>query len=134
MTSVIATPASTASGATTPPKSAMAALDTNAFLKLLVAELQYQDPTKPMDTTQLVQQLSSMSEVEQSAQTNAKLSSILDQLALGQATSLIGHTVTSADGTQSGIIKEIRTTETGMEATLVDGSTLSLEQGITISQ
>ncbi|MBS0242125.1 MAG: flagellar hook assembly protein FlgD [Proteobacteria bacterium] len=129
-----ASAAAIATNTSSSASSASASLDANSFLKLLVAELQYQDPSKPMDTTQLVQQMSSMSQVEQSVQTNSKLSSIMDQLSIGQAGSLLGRTVTSADGAISGIVTAVRTTSSGMVATLADGSELTLGQGVEIKQ
>ena len=109
-------------------------LDPNQFLKLLVAELQYQDPTKPMDTNQLVQQLSTISQVEQSAQTNSKLTAILDQLSVGQGASLIGRTVTSADGATSGVVESVRLESNRIVTTLSDGQKLEIGAGVTISQ
>ncbi len=106
------------------------ALDPNQFLKLLVAELQFQDPTKPMDTSQLVQQMSSMSQVEQTVQTNVQLASILGQIQIGQASMLLGRVATSADGSQSGTIQAIRITAQGTVASLSDGSELLLGQGV----
>lgn len=106
------------------------ALDPNQFLKLLVAELQFQDPTKPMDTSQLVQQMSSMSQVEQTVQTNVHLASILGQIQIGQASMLLGRVATSADGSQSGTIQAIRITAQGTVASLSDGSELLLGQGV----
>ncbi len=42
-------------------------ISSDAFLQLLVAELQYQNPLDPMDGTEYVQQLAQLSEVENSA-------------------------------------------------------------------
>jgi len=109
-------------------------IDPNAFLKLLVAELQYQDPTKPMDSTQLVNQLSAMSQVQMAGQTNAMLSSILDQLAVGQSAALIGRSITSADGTISGKIESVRVSSEGLYGVLSNGKELLLSEGVTIGQ
>jgi len=108
-------------------------IDPNSFLKMLVAELQDQDPTKPMDTHQLVSQLSAMSQVEQAAQTNSKLSSLLDQLNIGQAGALLGRTATTADGAQSGNINAVRITDRGLTAVLTNGNEISLGRGVVIS-
>lgn len=108
-------------------------IDPNSFLKLLVAELQYQDPSRPMDTHQLVSQLSAMSQVEQAAQTNSKLSAVLDQLNVGQSGALLGRTVTSADGTQSGSINAVRVSDSGLTAVLASGTEIPLERGVMIS-
>ena len=74
------------------------AVDYESFLKLLVAEMKNQDPTKPMESTDFVAQLATFSQVEQSVQSNTKLDQILQSTALSQAGSLIGREITSADG------------------------------------
>ena len=56
------------------------AVDYQSFLKLLIAEMKNQDPTKPMDSTQYVAQLATFSQVEQSVQINTKLDQILQSL------------------------------------------------------
>lgn len=114
------------------PQGAMAALDATAFLKLLIAELQFQDPTKPMDTSQMVQQLSSFAQIEQAAATNVKLSGLLDAMSVGQGASLIGRTIVSADGSEAGLISSIRLTETGFVAQLANGQAVTIGQGTTV--
>ncbi|MDL2288045.1 hypothetical protein LJC32_01530 [Oscillospiraceae bacterium OttesenSCG-928-F05] len=42
-----------------------ATLDKNTFLTILMAQLQHQDPTNPMDNTQMVAQLAQFSQLEQ---------------------------------------------------------------------
>jgi flagellar basal-body rod modification protein FlgD len=75
-----------------------AMVDYNSFLKLLIAQMKNQDPTQPMDSTQYVAQLATFSQVEQSMQANTKLDQILQASSLSQATSLIGHSISSLDG------------------------------------
>ena len=59
---------------------------------------------------------------------------MLTTQALSQADSAIGRTVTSADGTQSGIVNSVAIGSTGsITATLQNGSTLVLGNGVTIS-
>ena len=108
-------------------------IDYNYFLQLLVTEMQNQDPTQPMDPTQTVTQLATFSGVEQAVQTNSILSSLLSNSSLSQASSLIGHTVTSADGSTTGVIQSVSLTSAGMTATLANGGTVTLTSGITIS-
>jgi flagellar basal-body rod modification protein FlgD len=108
-------------------------LDYNAFLKLLIAQMQNQDPTKPMDSTEFVAQLAAFSNVEQGIKTNSKLDSLMTSLALTQADGLIGHTITSADGKISGEVESVRITTGGAVATLTNGKEVTLEAGITVS-
>jgi flagellar basal-body rod modification protein FlgD len=107
-------------------------VDYNAFLRLLITQLKNQDPTAPMDTGQFMAQLASFSNVEQGIQTNQKLDSLLTASSLAQADGVIGHTVTSADGSVTGVVSSVKITGDGPLATLGDGSTLLLGPGITV--
>jgi flagellar basal-body rod modification protein FlgD len=67
--------------------------DKDTFLKLLVAQLKYQDPSNPADSTQFLAQTAQFTQVE-------KLGDIADMLKsqrLIGASSLVGHTVTYMD-------------------------------------
>ncbi len=51
-------------------------LDKNAFLNLLVTQLQHQDPTQPQADTEFVAQLATFSSLEQLTQMNQSLTTI----------------------------------------------------------
>ncbi len=108
-------------------------LDQEAFLRLLVTQMKMQDPTKPMESTEYMSQLASFSQVEQSVQANNKLDSLLTSSALSLAESMIGRTVTSADGTISGEVASVKITSDGPVCTLTDGKTLKLGDGVVIA-
>jgi flagellar basal-body rod modification protein FlgD len=82
-------------------------LGKDAFLKLLIAQLKYQDPSKPVDSSQFMAQTAAFTQVEKLQAMAADSSA---SLALQQglaASSLVGHTVSylDADGvTQSGVV------------------------------
>lgn len=109
-----------------------ASLDANAFLRLLIAEVRNQDPANPIDSSQYVAQLATFSSVEQATQTNAKLDTLLTSLSLSQADSIIGRTITSADGTVSGVASELRIVSGGAVAVLENGSQIELGAGVTV--
>jgi flagellar basal-body rod modification protein FlgD len=117
---------------TNPPK-AVAGADYQTFLKLLVAQMKNQDPTKPMDATQQVTQLAQFSRVEQAVQMNAKLEQLLASSSLSQADGIIGRTVTSPDGKVSGVVESVRIYSDGMVAKLKGGAELIITAGIVIS-
>jgi flagellar basal-body rod modification protein FlgD len=80
----------------TDAKAQKAALDKDAFLKLLVAQLSHQDPLAPTEGTEFVAQLSQFAMVEQAIAQSAKLdvlSSQMTGLASNEATSLVGKEV-----------------------------------------
>ncbi len=128
----LSTTSSTASSSSA--AAASATVDYNSFLKLLVAELQNQDPTSPTDPTQYMSQLASFSAVGQTVQTNTKLDTLLTSSALSQAETTVGRTVTSSDGKTSGVVQSVAigTDGTGT-ATLAGGQTLVLGSGVTVS-
>ncbi|MGH6761713.1 MAG: flagellar hook assembly protein FlgD [Phyllobacterium sp.] len=110
-----------------------ATVDYNSFLKLLVAQMKNQDPTQPVDGTEYVAQLATFSNVEQAIQTNSKLDLLLTSSALSQADGIIGRTVTSADGTKSGVVESVKIYQDGMMATLKDGTEVPIVAGVVIS-
>jgi len=81
----------TASAAATP-----GTLDKEAFLKLLVAQLRNQDPSKPMDSSELMAQTTQLSTMEQlTALTKTSQESFALQMRMAAA-SLVGRQVTYA--------------------------------------
>lgn len=116
----------------TDPKS-KTAVDYQSFLRLLVAEMKNQDPTKPMDSTQYVAQLASFSQVEQSVQINTKLNQLLQSSALAQADAIIGRSITSADGETTGVVASVKLYSDGVIAVLEDGSEVPILPGVVIA-
>jgi len=119
--------------ARTPSTQPKTSLDYDAFLKLLVASMEKQDPTEPNDPSETLSQLASFSNVEQSIKLNSKLDHLLDLSSAGQAASLIGRTATSLDGGVSGPIVSVEISASGLTATLGDGTRLAIAEGVRIS-
>jgi flagellar basal-body rod modification protein FlgD len=69
--------ASAATQAASAAKDSNSALGKDAFLKLLTTQLQYQDPTQPMDNTAMVAQLAQFSSLEQMSDVNTNLTKML---------------------------------------------------------
>jgi flagellar basal-body rod modification protein FlgD len=108
-------------------------VDYQSFLKLLVAQMKNQDPTNPMDSTQYMAQLAAFSQVEQSVQMNTKLDQMLQSSTLEQAASIIGRTITSADGETTGKVAEVRLISNGIVAVLEGGTEVTVGPGVKIS-
>lgn len=87
--------------------------DSEMFMQLMIAQLQNQDPTNPADTTDFMQQIASMSTVENIAKLNTTVeqmsASLLSSQAALQASSLVGQTVyTKTDVAQLGDSGEVK--------------------------
>ena len=63
----------------------------DTFLSLLTTQLQNQDPTKPLDTNEMTQQLIQYSEVEQLLQSNKKLEALLSLSSANASMAMIGY-------------------------------------------
>lgn len=83
--------------------------DSNTFMKLLIANLQHQDPMQPQDSSAYMQQLSQMTMVEQITKVAATAQASAESQQAAAAVALIGKTVNylDADGnTQSGVVEK----------------------------
>ena len=129
----VASVAKTTTTAASSSDAAAASLDYNAFLQLLIAQMQHQDPTDPMDATEQISQLATFSQVEQTIKTNTNLENLIAQSSLANASSYIGKTITSADGKTGGVVASIEVTADGLTATTTKGSKIEIGEGITIS-
>lgn len=110
-----------------------ATVDYQSFLRLLIAEMKNQDPTKPMDSTAQIAQLASFSAVEQAVQTNKRLDTLLTTSALQQAEAVIGRSLKGPDGTEWGKVLSVQIGDGGtVFATTDKGLTVKLGTGVTI--
>jgi flagellar basal-body rod modification protein FlgD len=113
--------------------SADASLNYDSFLQLLIAQMQNQDPTDPMDASSQISQLATFSQVEQSIKTNTLLKSMLQAEALTKAGDLVGKTVTSSDSNTTGVVKDAQVSDSAITLTTASGGTISLQTGVKIS-
>src|SRR4051794_3363120 len=100
----------------------------DAFMKLMLAQMQHQDPMAPTDSAQMMSQLAQFTSVEQLT----KLTSGLDSLKLGQdfqaSIGMIGKTVAfkGSDGAEkTAVVTAARSTTDGAQLTLEGGATLA---------
>jgi flagellar basal-body rod modification protein FlgD len=91
--SLVTSPAPPAS-ATTKPNGV---LDKDAFLKLLVAQLKYQDPMAPSDPAAMMAQSSQMAMVERLEELQKATADLVSEGRARGAAALLGQTVTWVD-------------------------------------
>jgi len=63
------------------------------FLKVLLTQLTYQDPLKPMDNQTFMAQIAQFTSLEQTQQLNAKIETLITNQAALSSVGLIGRTV-----------------------------------------
>ena len=68
-------------------------LSFQSLLKIILTQLQYQDPLKPLDNFQFVSQLAEFAQLQQSQSLNDQITSLLTSQSSAQATGLLGKTV-----------------------------------------
>ena len=82
------------------------------FLKLMVAQLQHQDPMNPMQDSDMMGQMASFSTLEQITNMAAANQTIASNLTSTGAIGLIGRTVTYTDAndlTHTGVVEKVTT-------------------------
>ncbi len=86
-------------------------LDFQSLLQIILQQLTYQDPLKPMDNYQFVSQLAEFSQLQQTQTLNTSITSLLTAQASLQATGLLGKLVdfTTDGSTQAttGTVKSV---------------------------
>jgi flagellar basal-body rod modification protein FlgD len=120
-----ATTAATASASVT----GSSQLDSDTFLKLLVAQLKYQDPTSPTDATQFLSQTAQFSVVEKLDALSALDQQVLDASKAQTAAALIGQKVTYTDVAGASHTGTVTGTTLGQQVPnlTVDGQVVSLD-------
>lgn len=76
------------------------------FLRILVAQLNNQDPLKPLDNQEFVTQLAQFTSLQQTQEMNDKIGSLLSIQASTQSIGLLGRTVdvSTESGGQTGTV------------------------------
>jgi len=105
------------------------------FLNILLTQLTYQDPLKPMDNKEFMAQLAQFTTLGQTEQLNTNMSALLNTQATLSSVGLIGRTVdiTSGSSTITGTVQSLSLagdTPTMTVSTTTNG-TLT---GVTMSQ
>lgn len=84
-------------------------LEFQSLLRIILTQLTYQDPLKPLDNTEFVSQLAQFSQLQQTQSLNDQIASLLSAQSATQATSLLGKTVdiTAGQNTISGTVQAV---------------------------
>lgn len=99
------------------------------FLKLLVAQLQNQDPTNPTDSSTWMAQLAQYSSLEQTTNVAQSVAQLVTASSLTQGVDLLGKelTYTRADGTTGTGVADGLTIQNGQPTLDVGGESVTLD-------
>jgi flagellar basal-body rod modification protein FlgD len=96
------------------------------YMKLLVTQLQNQNPLEPMDNNQMASQLAQLSQLGQTEQLNNKFADMLLTSQRSYASSLVGKEVSYAYTDDAGDTQLTSGTVSGI---ITQGDTISLQVG-----
>ena len=111
-------------------------LKTEDFIKMMITQLQNQDPLEPAKNEQLLAQMSQISQLQSSTSLTESLKGMVLQNQIGSAAGLIGKSVEGMDAdneTVTGLVTSIRVESDGVRLELDNGKTLPLDRVTSIS-
>jgi len=105
-------------------------LKSEDFIRMMITQLQYQDPLKPASNQELMAQMSQIGQLQASTQLQQTLKTLAMQNQIGTAGNLIGKMVQGLDennDTVRGIVTSVRVEKQRVYLELDNGKTLPLE-------
>ena len=109
------------------------------YIRLLVTQLQNQNPLEPMDNNEMASQLAQFSQLQQLETMNSSFADVLSTTEHNYANSLIGKEISFASvnetGTQeitSGIVEEVINNIDGRTVLVAGNNTIALEDVISV--
>ena len=105
------------------------ALKTEDFIKMMITQLQNQDPMEPAKNQELLAQMSQIGQLQSATTLQESLKGMVTQNQIGSAAGLIGKSVDgldAADDPVSGVVTSVRVATDGVSLELDNGKTLPL--------
>lgn len=121
------TPSTTSSSSAADP---LQGLKMEDFLKLMITELQNQDPTNPMDNSQIMQEIGQMQSISSTTKLDSTLNSVLLGQSLTTASSMISKKITGTDDSgnpASGAVDSVQISN-GVPKLIVAGQSVDMSK------
>lgn len=116
-------------------------LGKDEFLKILMTQLQNQDPLNPMEDKEFIAQMAQFSTLEQTTNMASMLEKFINLQSQGDSiikySEMIGKQIewnNSNNETGNGIVKSVKKSDSGFEVELEDGSYISVDSIIKVSK
>lgn len=122
---------SSSSATTSTGKNKFSELSSEEFVKIMFTELSNQDPLKPNDSNQLLEQMSNLRSIQSNIDLQTKLSDVVSQNQLSTAGALLGKKVrgiTEEGEPVEGVVKSVSQTKDGPVFNLPNGIRLPFKQ------
>ncbi len=110
----------------------LASMKTEDFFKIMVAEMQQQDPFEPTKTSDMINQVSQVRGIEVSGQLGDALTQLVQQQRTAGASDLIGRFVRGAQARNDGKVEEVEGVVTGVRFGSDGVAVLELDNGKTM--
>lgn len=107
---------------------AFQSVNTEDFIKILVTELQYQDPLEPTDSSQILEQVSQIRQIESTQRLNDTMAAVMLGQNLATASSLLDRNVLGLDDNGNPVVGTVDrvSIESGTIKIYVGDSVISL--------
>jgi len=119
------------SSGTSQVRNRYAELKAEDFIKMMITQLQNQDPLEPAKNSELLAQMSQIGQLQSATQLQESLKGIVLQSQLGSAGNLIGKLVRGMDGQNEmvqGVVASIRVEKDQVYLELENGKALALSR------
>lgn len=127
----------TSAVSSTSASSGFGELDSAEFMKILLSEMSNQDPFKPQDSGALLEQLSSLRNIESQLSLQKQLENLVLQNGLSSAAGMIGKEIEGLDAANdkvSGVVNSVRVENGKAILELSSGKSLSIERVTSIRE
>ena len=127
---------SASSGSQLTPSNPTYNLNSGDFIKMMITQLQNQDPLQPESNDQLMSQMSQIGQLQSNTQLQTTLTGLATQTQIGSASALIGKQVTGTDSNNNpiqGLVTSVQVRSDGVGLNLDSGKTLDLAHVTQIS-
>src|SRR5436190_19728575 len=104
-------------------------LKTEDFIKMMITQLQNQDPMEPAKNQELLAQMSQIGQLQSATTLQQSLQSMVVQNQIGSAASLIGKNVEGLDANDdpvNGVVSSVHVEKDGVSLQLDNGTSLPL--------
>jgi flagellar basal-body rod modification protein FlgD len=121
---------------TSAPKSKNLDLKTEDFVKMMITQLQNQDPMEPAKNQDLLAQMSQIGQLQSATTLQESLKGIVTQNQIGAAASMIGKGVEGLDDNDdpvAGVVTSVRVEKDQVNLELDNGTTLPLTRVTSIA-